>query len=379
MLDATTKFLRDLIAIDSVNPSLVAGGSGESEIAVAVAAKMRSIGLEIEVTEVTPGRPNVVGVLESRAPGRSLMFCGHLDTVGVEGMDSPFDPIERDGRMYGRGAGDMKGGLASMIEAARLVAESGGLKAGRLIVGAVVDEEYASIGAEALVKHWRADAAVVTEPTDLEIAIGHKGFSWVEINVAGRAAHGSRPLEGRDAILRMGRVLSSLEELDRSLQSRPPHPILGTPSLHASLIQGGRELSTYPDRCVLQMERRTITGETKDVALNEVVESVRSLKLQDPEFQADARLMFSRPPYETPEEHDLPPMLESALASMGHTTKRVGMTYWTDAAILGEAGIPSVIFGPGGAGYHGLEEYVRVEDVLACRDALTKLAMSYCV
>lgn len=377
-MDQTIKFLRDLIAINSVNPSLVPGGAGESEIASAVAAEMRSIGMDVEVTEVTPGRPNVVGVLDGRAPGRSLMFCGHLDTVGVEGMNSPFDPIEREGRLYGRGAGDMKGGVAAMIEAARSLANSGGMKRGRLIVAAVVDEEYASIGAESLVKTWSADAAIVTEPTDLVVSIGHKGFSWVEITTEGRAAHGSRPLEGRDAILRMGRVLSRLEQLDRKLQSKTPHPVLGTPSLHGSLIHGGRELSTYPDRCALQMERRTITGEPADVALKEVEEILATLRLEDSEFQADARLMFHRPPYETPIGHELPRVLESAVLGTGRKANRAGMTYWTDAAILGQAGIPSIIFGPGGAGYHGLEEYVQIDEVLACRDALAEVARTFC-
>ncbi|MGI8837074.1 MAG: ArgE/DapE family deacylase [Pyrinomonadaceae bacterium] len=379
MSETTMKLLRDLVAIDSVNPSLVPGGAGEKEIARFVAAEMRSIGMEVEVTEVAPGRPNVVGVLEGRATGRSLMFCGHLDTVGVERMDAPFDPVERDGRLYGRGSGDMKGGVAAMIEAARSVANSGGLKAGRLIVAAVVDEEYASIGAEALVKNWHADAAVVTEPTDLVVAVGHKGFSWVEITTEGRAAHGSRPLEGRDAILRMGRVLHLLEGHDRRLQSRTPHAILGTASLHASLIRGGRELSTYPDRCSLQIERRTISGESGQTALNEVEGILSTLREEDPEFEASGRLMFERPPYETPYEHSLPGMLESAIENVGHKSKRAGMTYWTDAAVLGRAGIPSVIFGPGGEGYHGLEEYVRVDEVLACREALANLAFSFCV
>lgn len=252
------------------------------------------------------------------------------------------------------------------------------MKAGRLIVAAVADEEHASIGAEALVKKWQADAAIVTEPTDLIVSIGHKGFSWVEITTSGRAAHGSRPLEGRDAILRMGRVLSRLEDLNQQLQSQTPHPVLGTPSLHGSLIKGGRELSTYPDRCVLHMERRTIIGEPADVALKEVEEILAGLRNEDAEFTGDAKLTFSRPPYETPLEHELPLSVESALRSAGRTASRGGMTYWTDAAILGQAGIPSVIFGPGGMGYHGLEEYVRIDEVLACRDALAEVARIFC-
>jgi acetylornithine deacetylase len=378
MSDPAVKLLRDFVAIDSVNPSLVPGGAGEKEMAAAVAAEMRKIGMDVEVEEVAPGRPNVVGVLEGRAPGKSLMFCGHIDTVSVEGMTAPFDPVERDGRLYGRGSGDMKGGVVAMIEAARALAAAGGIKAGKLIVAAVVDEEYASIGAEALVKRWTADAAVVTEPTDLVVAVGHKGFSWVEITTEGRAAHGSRPLEGRDAILRMGRVLSGLEALDRRLQARPPHPVLGTASLHASLIEGGRELSTYPDRCVLRMERRTISGEQPGAALEEVEDILAGLRQEDAEFQASARLTFERPPYETPVQHELPETLVSAVNCTGRHTSRAGMTYWTDAAILGQAGIPSVIFGPGGEGYHGLVEYVRVEEVLACREALAELARHFC-
>ena len=220
MPDPAVELLKTLVAIDSVNPSLVTGASGEAAIARALAEHMRGSGWRCEVQEVAPGRPNVVGMLDGRAPGRSLMLCGHVDTVGVAGMARPFDPAERDGRVYGRGSQDMKSGVAAMIGAARLLAESGGLDAGQLIVACVVDEEHASIGADALVTRWRADARVVTEPTDLAIAVAHKGFEWVEIETEGRAAHGSRPRDGRDAILRMGRVLAELEALDRAICSR---------------------------------------------------------------------------------------------------------------------------------------------------------------
>lgn len=378
-MDTTLKLLRDLIAIDSVNPSLVAGGAGEKDIASRLADEMRGFGMDVEIEEAAPGRPNVIGILEGRAKGKTLMFCGHTDTVSVEGMESPFDPVRRDGRIYGRGSQDMKGGVASMVEAARVLVNSGGLERGRIIIAAVADEEYASIGAESLVKRWTADAAVVTEPTDLVLGIGHKGFSWVEVATEGRAAHGSRPRDGRDAILRMGRVLSRLESLDRRLQSKPPHPVLGCASLHASLIEGGRELSTYPDRCVLHMERRTITGEDPEICLREVEEILAVLKSEDEEFTASARFLFGRPPYETPTEHELPSALESALTRSGREPKRDGMTFWTDAAVLGHAGIPSVVFGPGGAGLHSTVEYVIEDEVIICRDALVELARDFCV
>jgi len=372
--DRCISLLRELVSIDSVNPSLVPGAKGEGEIASVLADRMRAAGLDVEMQTVAPGRPNVIGVLEGRQAGQSLMFCGHIDTVGIEGMEAPFVADVREGRLYGRGSQDMKSGVAAMIDAARVVAERG-FNRGRLVVAAVVDEEYASIGADALVTRWTADAAVVTEPTDLQIAVAHKGFAWVDIETRGRAAHGSRPRDGRDAILRMGRVLHRLEALDRELQSRRSHPLMGTASLHASIINGGRELSSYPDRCVLQMERRTIPGESGEQVGRDVQEILESLARHDPEFQGTARVTFSRPPYELPRDHPLPGVLGDVLTALGHRAERVGMSFWTDAAVLGAAGIPTVLFGPGGAGLHGREEYVTVADVITCRDALAALAL----
>ncbi len=372
-MDSCIRLLRDLVAIDSVNPSLVPGAAGEGAIAAAIADHLRALGLDVHLQEVAPGRPNVIGVFDANRSGPTLMFCGHVDTVGVDGMAAPFDPVEKDGRLYGRGAQDMKGGVAAMIDAVRVL-KARGWRGGRVIVAAVVDEEYASLGADALVTSWSADAAVVTEPTDLQIGIGHKGFAWVEIDTHGRAAHGSRPREGIDAIVRMGRVLARLEHLDRDLQSRAPHPLMGTASLHASTIDGGRELSSYPDRCRLQVERRTVAGETDGRALEEVEAILASLRSEDPTFAATCRLMFSRPPYELAREHALPTALRAAAAAAGCRSDTVGMSFWTDAAVLASAGIPAVLFGPGGAGLHSTDEYVTLADVVSCRDALVRLA-----
>jgi acetylornithine deacetylase len=377
-MDPAIRLLRELVAVNSVNPTLVRGAPGEREIAELIAAEMRRGGLDVAIETVTHGRPNVVGVLEGRSAGRTLMFCGHTDTVGVTGMIDPFTPIERDGRLYGRGAQDMKGGVAAMIAAAIAIAEHGGLVSGRLVIAAVVDEEHLSIGADALVKSWRADAAIVTEPTDLAIAVGHKGFAWVNIAVEGKAAHGSRPADGQDAILRLGRVLAKLEALDRTLQVRPPHPLVGTGSLHASIIEGGRELSSYPDRATLQMERRTLPSETEAIALHEVQQILDALAHEDPTFRATATAMFSRPAYEIAPDHDLPGILAAALTRAGGVPRITGASFWTDAAVLGHAGIPALLFGPGGAGLHSAEEYVIVADVLRCRDALVELVRDFC-
>jgi acetylornithine deacetylase len=372
--DALRRLLCDLVAIDSVNPLLVAGAAGELAVARRLAEEMRALGLEVQVTEVAPGRPNVVGVLNGRAPGRRLMLCGHTDTVGVAGMARPFEPDVRNGRVYGRGSQDMKGGIAAMVGAARNLVDAGGLEAGQLILAAVVDEEHSSLGAEALVQTWRADAAVVTEPTGLDVAVAHKGFQWVAVETHGRAAHGSRPLEGRDAILRMGRVLAGLEALDRSLHAGRSHPLLGTASLHASLIHGGQELSTYPDRAWLEFERRTLPGEPSTVAVDELDRIIHQLRAADTEFEAERRPMLSRDAYEIDRASSLPTELAQAARDAGASPGTVGMTFWTDAAILGGAGIPAAIFGPGGAGLHSTEEYVVLDDVHTCCEALTALA-----
>jgi acetylornithine deacetylase len=377
MREPVIELLWQLVAIDSVNPSLVGGGAGEQEMAEQLAVTLGAAGLDVELQPVAPGRPNVVAELRGRAPGPTLMFCGHLDTVGVEAMERPFDPEVRDGRLYGRGAYDMKGGVAAMVDAACQVARRG-LPRGRLVIAGVADEEHASLGAEALVRHYRADAAIVTEPTALAVVVGHKGFSWVRVEARGVAAHGSNYHDGRDAILRMGRILAKLETLERRLRTGPAHPLLGPPSLHASLIRGGRELSTYPDLCVLDLERRTVDGESDGAALAEVQALLAELSAEDPELEATAEQGFTRRPYVAPQDHPLIALLcESVARRTDRPARRGAAAFWTDAAVLGHAGIPTVVFGPGGDGAHALVEWVDLVDLVACRDALVDVARRY--
>lgn len=376
--DPVLNLLRDLVALDSVNPSLVPGGAGEAAAAERVAAALRAGGLDVEVREAAPGRPNVVGVIEGRAPGRALMLCGHTDTVGVEGMAAPFDPVLRNGRLHGRGSQDMKGGVAAMVDAAVRVARGGGLSRGRLVVAAVADEEHASVGAEALVEAHSADGAVVTEPTDLRLATAHKGFEWVEVETRGRAAHGSRPAEGRDAILRMGRVLGRLEAVEAGLRAGAAPPRLGRASLHASTIRGGQAASVYPDRCVLSVERRTVAGEAPDAGLTEVRRALSALAREDGAFEASARQLLTRPPHEIADDHPLCAALRRILRRRGLDDAPTAMSFWTDAAILGRAGTPAALFGPRGAGLHGPGEYVEVDSVRVCRDALVDLIRAFC-
>ena len=203
-----------------------------------------------------PGRDNVVGIVRGSGGGRALMLNAHMDTVGVAGMECPHDPRVVDGRLYGRGALDTKGGLAAFMLAAASVADAG--LRGDVILTAVVDEEFASIGTEASLRDWQTDGALVAEPTALDLATCHKGFVWLEVETEGVAAHGSRPEDGIDAIAKMGPVLAGVDALAARLAGGPRHPLLGTGSIHASLISGGQELSSYPGSCRLALERRTI-------------------------------------------------------------------------------------------------------------------------
>lgn len=378
MIDPVITLLQELVAIDSVNPSLVPGAAGEGRIGKKIAEELRAVDLRTEIDEVVSGRANIVGVLEGPRPGPTLMLCGHMDTVGVAGMEHPFAAGESEGRLYGRGTQDMKGGLAAIIDAAKTLKTSGGLESGRLIVAAVIDEEHSSLGADHLVTKWHADAAILTEPTDLQIAVGHRGFSWIEITTKGLAAHGSCPKLGRDAIFYMGRVLERLESLSLNLQRMTPHPVQGTASLHASIVSGGRELSTYPDECKLQFERRTTSYEPVGIALHETEQIIAELKSHDSEVRATAQVLLDRPPFETPADHPLPELVGGALQSLGHKATKGAVPFWTDAAILGSAGIPTIIFGPGGAGMHSLVEYVHLQDVCLCRTALVEVARKFC-
>jgi acetylornithine deacetylase len=265
-----------------------------------------------------------------------------------------------------------------MIHAVESVLHANGLPSGRLIVAAVADEEYASAGAEALVARMHADAAVITEPTDLAVGVAHKGFSAAEIVTHGRAAHGSRPAEGRDAILRMGRVLAKLDAQNARLQAQPPHPLLGTGSLHASWIEGGGELSSYPASCRLQYERRTLPGEPLTVAEDDLRGIVDELAAADPEVSADIRLLLARPPYAIDPSHPLAVAMLRACERAGYPARPEGLSFWTDAAILGGRGIATVLFGPGGAGLHGPLEYVSVDHVVRCRDILVDVVGAWC-
>jgi acetylornithine deacetylase len=354
-----------LVRIDSINPDLIPGAAGEAEIGAYVARWLREQGLDVSVEDVAPGRPNVVGVARGTGGGRSLLLNAHLDTVGVAGVEAPFEPVVRDGRLHGRGAGDMKASLAAIMLAGA-AAVAAGLR-GDVVVAAVADEEVGSLGTEALVRSWRTDAAIVAEPTDEVVAVAHKGFVAFELETRGVAAHGSRPDLGVDAIAAMGPVLTAITALGASLRQRVPHPLLGHGSLHASLIEGGQEYSSYPARCLLSGERRTLPGETVADVERELVELAAA-------GGATARVVFSREPFETAADADV---VRAVLAATGGAEVG-GVPFWADSALLAEAGVPTVVFGPVTGGLHGVDEWVDLASLERCRDAYLAVARAVC-
>jgi acetylornithine deacetylase len=378
--DYLVETLAGLVKINSINPTLIPGSAGEAEIAAYTAGSLRRIGLEVSVHEPEPGRPSVVGILPGHGgEGRSLMFNAHYDTVGVEGMAEPFSAAVRDGRLYGRGAYDMKGSLAAGMAAAKALVDAGISLAGDLLVAAVADEEYASLGTAGLVERYRVDGAIVTEPTELEICLAHKGFIWLEVETFGRAAHGSRFDLGLDANMRMGRFLAELEKLEQDLRARPGHSLVGPPSLHAAIIQGGTELSAYAAHCRLQIERRTIPGETEAQAVAELQRLIDRLAAADPTFRAELKPFFVREPFEVqPTAGIVQALSDAATQVLGQRPKIAGQTPWMDSALLAAAGVETVVMGPAGAGAHAQEEWVELESVVQLAQVLAETALRYC-
>jgi len=308
-----------------------------------------------------------------------LMLSGHADVVGVEGMaHAPFDGVEHGGRLYARGAADMKGGIAAMCAAAWQAARDA--IAGEIVVAITADEEYESVGTRVMLERGvRADAAIVGEPTCLEVMPAHRGFVWIEVVVAGRAAHGSRWDLGVDAIRNAGLLLAELDRVDAEELSGRTHPLLGRASLHASTIEGGIGMSTYPDRCVLRLERRTLPGETGEDVLAEVRRACAAVRARRPGFVADVSLLMAQGPSDVATDAPIVRALEDALRERGEGVRVSGMSAWTDAALLNAAGIPAICFGPGDISLaHAAEEYIPLAEIDRATPVLASLARRWC-
>jgi acetylornithine deacetylase len=375
-----TSTLSTLVQTKSINPAFADGDpTDEREIATVVGRMMRALGMDVTEYEPEPGRVSVVGRLRGSGGGRSLMLYGHIDTVGVTAMPEPFSATIRDGKLYGRGAYDMKGGVTACLAAVKAIRDANVTLRGDLLVACVADEEVASIGMADVLRYVRADAAIVTEATELRVCLAHRGFSWIEVETLGVAAHGSRFDLGIDANMRMGRFLARLDTLEQELRARPRHALVGPPSLHAAVLKGGTGTSTYADHCRLEIERRTVPGETEEQVLAEIRAITDALAAEDATFRANVRPMLTRDSFEVARDAPIVhAVLDSATATLGVRPEVIGEPYWMDAALLSTAGIDTVVIGPAGAGAHALEEWVSLDSVVKLTDILAATARQFC-
>ena len=369
---------QSLVAIDSRNPDLVPGGPGESACANHLADVLSEWGFAVAVQEIAPGRSNVLARIgpSGKTP---LILNGHLDVVGTDHMvHEPFVPDIRNGRMYGRGSTDMKSGIACMCVAAARASTRSAL-ASEIIIAAVCDEEFGSLGTRTLLANGlHATAAIVTEPTRLAVCPGHRGFAWIRIDLTGHAAHGSRYDIGVDAIMHAGLLLAAIDRFDAATLPSRAHTLLGRPSLHASLIEGGTGWSTYPESCTLRIERRTVPGETGESVKAEFDALCRELHKERSAFQATVTLELYQPASDLAVDAPLTLAVASALEKEMLPAPIEGLSCWTDAALFNAAGIPALCFGPGDIALaHSAEEWVTLEDIHHATAVLERVCSSW--
>lgn len=373
--------LQKMVQIDSTNPSLHPSGAGERELAEYTASVLTELGMKVNSFEPEQGRVSVVGTLAGQdASARSLMLNAHLDTVDVEGMAEPFSGAVRDGKLYGRGSQDMKGAMVAQLAAVKAVVDAGIVLNGDVHIAGVADEEFASIGVQSILPHYQPDAVIVTEPSDLEISIAHKGFIWIEVKTYGRAYHGSRPDMGIDANMRMGRFLAKLDRLEQELAQRPPHPLLGPPSLHAATLNGGTAWSAYAAECTLGIERRTIPNETVEQVEQEIQTLIDELCAEDPTLNIEMRTELVRDWFAVDEAAPIVTALrQAAVDVLGQPAPIIGQHFWTDAAFHTKSGSDTVLIGPTGHGLHSAKEWVEVESVVKLAEILARVMIDFCM
>jgi acetylornithine deacetylase len=371
--------LTRLVQTPSINPFFDASSPGERAVAGVVSRECEALGMEVQQLETQPGRVSVIATRRGTGDGRSLMLYAHHDTVGVSGMGEPFSARIEDGKMYGRGSYDMKGGLAACIAAIHALRRAGADLTGDVVLASVADEEVASIGMTDVLRHVHTDGAIVTESTELGLCTAHKGFSWIEVETHGRAAHGSRFEEGIDANMRMGRFLSRLERLEVALRTSEPHPLVGPPSLHAGVLAGGSGPSIYAAKCRLEIERRMLPHETEELVVSQLQRIADELAAEDDTFRANVRATLTRPAFEVdPGAPIVSAVRDAATALLGREPPSFGAPYWMDASLIAQQGTETVVFGPIGTGAHADVEWVDLDSVDVVANVLARAAVTYC-
>ncbi len=369
--------LQELVRINSVNPSLSENGPGEEELGLYIAAHLKNLDIPTEIDRLGIGRMNVTGIIEGTGNGKSIMLNAHMDTVDVTHMKDPFSARIEDGKLYGRGAQDMKASIAAILSVAKKIRDNKVSLKGDIILSFVADEEYNSIGTEHALKKYHTDGAIVTEPTDLNICIAHKGFGLFEFTTQGKAAHGGLPEEGIDANMHMAAVMQELSLMGDQLKETPAHPLLGQPSIHIPIIKGGTAPFMYADQCKLILERRSLPGE-KEADVLKAFQAINK-KLSGKQIKAEVTTLMWREAFEGDKEGLMVTSLCDALKDVtGKNAKFIGHTWWEDSALISDKGIDTVIFGPTGHGLHAAVEWVDIQSVITMADILYKTVTDYC-
>jgi acetylornithine deacetylase/succinyl-diaminopimelate desuccinylase family protein len=358
------QLLQNLVSINSVN-SFYAGGPGEKACAAYVSNFWKDLGIEHRVEDALPGRPNVLAKLPGRNSNRRLLFEAHMDTVSVEGMTiAPFAPEIKHGRMYGRGSCDTKAGLAGMMLALDRAKREGVVPACDIFMAAVMDEEHSCLGIRHLCKSFTADAAIVAEPTELALVVASKGVLRWRIQTHGRAAHSSKIELGVNAIHHMARLIVALEAHHQTIQ-QTVHPLLGRATANVGLISGGVQVNFVPDRCVIEIDRRVLPGESHQEILDQYRRIIAEIEAvaSNASFELGP-VTTSEPCLDTSSDQPIVQCAASVLRKLGMDDTLRGVAYGSDAGRLQEAGVPSILYGPGSIDQaHTADEYIEIDQV----------------
>jgi len=373
----------------------------ERKIALFIKDILEREGVEVHLQQVTEERANVIARIKGEDEGKSLLFNGHMDTVRPYEMDDPYGAKIEAGKIWGRGAADMKAGLAGMIYTLIVLKRAKVKLKGDLILAAVLGEENVSEGTQYLVKNgpW-ADMAIVGEPTHLGIVTTHKGIQWLEVTVKGRSAHAGIPHRGINAIVGAARLICSIEEKLTPKLLAKSHPLLGSPTFNIGKIRGGTRNSLVPEICKFQLDRRMIPGEKVEDVLREIRDIIDDLKKTYRELNAEVVSIPTGPederelreikkqgieipphePMEIPEESEIVKVLKEALLSTGENPRITGMSGWTDASLLvNMAKISTAVFGPGNINQaHTSEEYVEIKELVKATKVYVFTALKIC-
>lgn len=368
--EQAVRLTAELVGIDSINPTLVPGAAGEAQIVGFLADRLRSRGFDTSIVEPAgmPGRSSLVAIA-SFGPGPVVVLNGHVDTVGVEGMNDPFTARIEGDRMLGRGTCDMKAGVAGMVIAAEMLAQNPPA-AGTVVCAFVADEEDASVGTPAVIdalaeRGIAADLAIIGEPSWLDVAVAHRGFAVMRVDIHGRATHTSRKEEGVDTIAALGRLISVVGEHDGALTGVvPPHPLVGHGSAVVSVARGGTAPFTVAAQAQAWVERRTLPGETGADALAELEQLLHRVAEDCPGITAEAFMELERPAWEITPDSAATRFIEHLRGEMVESPPReYGAPYWMESALWEAAGVPSLVFGPAGGSLHAIDEWVELDQV----------------